>query len=63
MPLNIICHSVNIIINIFSSVFINCAMSPSEMTTMRSLMKRYHGTTMVYHGEQQYTMVNSGITW
>ena len=33
------------------------------MPTMRSLMKRYHSTTMVYHGEQWYTMVNCGIPW
>ena len=35
-------------------------MCPSEMTTMRSLIKKYHGTTMVYHGKQWYIMVNSG---
>ena len=35
-------------------------MCPSEMTTMWSLIKKYHGTTMVYHGKQWYIVVNSG---
>ena len=48
---------------LFISVLLYCAMCPSEMTTMRSLMKKYHGTTVVYHGKQWYTLVNSGIPW
>ena len=46
----------NIIIIYFFSVLLYCAMCPSEMTTKRSLMTKYHGTTMVYHGKQWYTM-------
>ena len=61
MLLNIISHSINIII--FFTVLLYCAMCPSEMITMRSLMKKYHGTTIVYQGKQWYTMVNSDIPW
>ena len=47
----------------FLSVLLYCAMCPSEMTTKWSLMTKHHGTTMVYHGKQWYTMVHITLPW